>query len=369
MESKAILQIVSGFKPSVDGMGDFARRLGAALFEKHSIRSHFLVYKQPKTPFDAAEIAPNTISYVGEPTPVALREALAALRSEHRFESVLLHYGPYAYSPNGRPAEFTRVMEELARETRLLVFFHEIFSNGHLWQRARWTRGEQRRCVQALLGVADVAFTSSAKYHWQVQPYNPTGREILQIPIFSNIGEPELLRPLRERTRRLIVFGQLNTRVRLYRNCRATLEEVCRKLRIESITDVGSGTSEFIPLDIEGAAVTRAGFMEEQALSDLMADSIAGIIGYWPDVWSKSGVIAAYMAHGLVPIMVEVEKRMIPKPDFLPYISQEGVAQLASGVASDERIQAIADAAHGWYLRSQSVVRCAEQIARAAVKG
>ncbi len=38
MAPRSILQIVSGFKPSVDGMGDFARRLGAVLWSQHSIQ-------------------------------------------------------------------------------------------------------------------------------------------------------------------------------------------------------------------------------------------------------------------------------------------------------------------------------------------
>ena len=374
MESKSMLQIVSGFKPSVDGMGDFSRRLGAKLWEKHGIRSHFLIYKHPKPPLAAPgpeETAPNIFSYVSEPTPSSLRSHIAELRSRHHFDSVLLHYGPYAYSPDGKPTAFTQVIEELAPTTRLLVFFHEIFSNGWPWQRARWTRSEQQRCVQTLLRIADVAFTSNAKYHWQVQPFNPMHREILQVPIFSNIGEPEDLRPLLQRSRQLVVFGQLNTRVRLFKDCRRTLEDVCRKLRIEKIADVGSGTSPHIPAEVAGAPVTSAGFMEEQPLSDLMADSIAGIAGYWPDVWSKSGVIAAYQAHALVPIMIEVEKRYIPKPDFLPYISPERVAQLASGdsAASDASIQEIADVAHEHYVRCQSVNHCADVIAGSAISG
>jgi len=371
METKSMLQIVSGFKPAVDGMGDFSRRLGDALWKQNSIRSHFVVYRRPQSQFNAEEILPNTISYPPEPTPSAFLDHVQELRSQQTFNSVLLHYGPYGYAHDGKPAAFTKAIEELAKTTRVLIFFHEIFASGMPWRRAFWTRSEQRECVGALLRIADVAFTSSLKYQLMLEPLNTTDRELIQIPIFSNIGEPNNLRPLKNRTRQLVVFGQLVTRVRLYRNCRSTLEDVCRRLQIEKIVDVGSGKSPHIPDMLAGAKVTKAGWMDEGQLSDLMADSIAGIVGYWPDVWQKSGVIAAYQAHALVPIMVELQRRSIAKPAFLPYVSAERLSQLSSpdGTVSDANIQSIADAALDFYVRNQSVDRCAEIIARFTFRG
>jgi hypothetical protein len=366
MATKPILQVVSGFKPSVDGMGDFARRLGDAFWKQHSIPSHFVVYRRPKTPFDPQEILPNTISYPAEATPAALREHIAELRSQHNFSSVLLHYGPYAYASNGRPAGFVKLMQELAENMRLLTFFHETYASGMPWRRAFWTRREQRNAVRTLLGITDVAFGSNPIYLRRLERLNTRHRELIHIPIFSNIGEPEDLRPLRRRSRQLVIFGQQVTRIRLYKDHRNALEQVCRALGVEKVIDVGSGESHYISGMLAGVEITRAGWMEEQQLSDLMADSIAGVVGYWPDVWEKSGVIASYQAHALVPIVVELERRQIPKPAFLPYISPERVVQLAlqDGVIPDASLQAIADAAHDHYQRKQSVNRCAEVIAR-----
>lgn len=368
MEPRSILQIVSGFKPSVDGMGDFSMRLGAVLWMQHSIRSHFLVYRRPQSPSKPEEIFPNTLSYPKDATPSAFRVHLDELLRERKFGCVLLHYGPYAYSSKGRPAAFVDAIEELAKSTRLVVFLHEMFASGMPWRRAFWTKPEQKRCVAALLRIADVAITSNAGYREGMQPVNFTDREILEIPIFSNLGEPDRLRPLSQRTRQLVVFGQLATRLQLYRKYRSSLQEVCNKLRIEKIVDVGSGQSALIPKTVARANVVTIGFMEEQQLSDLMADSIAGIICYHPNIWQKSGVIAAYQAHALVPILVETHKRSICGPDFLPYVSPERISQLAAEgtAASDASIQAIADAAHTAYLRNQSVDRCAEVIARCA---
>lgn len=375
MPAQSILQIVSGFKPSVDGMGDFARRLGDALHRHSGIRSHFLVYRTPKTAFDPdeirAEIQPNTLSYPGEATPPAAAEAIAELRRTRDFGCALLHYGPYGYSSIGEPAAFVALIEELARSLPVLVFFHETFASGVPWKRAFWTSRQQRSSMIRLLELAQVSFTSNAKYMRRLEAVSHSVRPLVKIPIFSNIGEPANLQPLADRSRQLVIFGQLVTRIRLYREQRQALEAICRKLRIESIVDVGSGQSPHIPATLAEIPVQSRGWMDENTLSLLMADSVAGIIGYWPDVWEKSGVLAAYQAHALVPILVELEPRHIPAPSYLPYILPDEVLRLSDKENSvpDAVLQKIADASHAYYMQYQSVNRCAEVIAASAAQG
>jgi len=364
MQTRSILQIVSGFKPSVDGMGDFARRLGSTLWQRSGIQSHFLVYRTPDTHFDAEEILPNTLTYCAEPSASAFIEDVDRIQRKGAFDCVLLHYGPYAYSTNGAPGEFVEEVEELAEDTRLLVFFHELYASGPPWKRAFWTNSQQRNSVARLLQVADVCFTSNAKYMKRLAALNQSGSKLIKIPIFSNIGEPEGLRPLALRPRQLVIFGQLVTRVRLYQQHRQTLEDVCRKLRIEKVIDVGSGKSQQIPKSLGNAQVRSTGWMDEQQLSELMTNSIAGVVGYWPDVWEKSGVLASYQAHALVPVLIELEPRLLPAPPYVPYVLAEDLLRLSVGSAiiPDSEIQKIADAAHEYYLRNQSVNRCVEVI-------
>jgi len=370
MEGKSILQIVSGFKPNVDGMGDFARVLGDELWQQNKLRSHFLVYRTSQAPFDANEILPNSLSYSAEASPSACLKEIARLRSQNSFDCALLHYGSYAYSRNGESAPFVLAIEELAKDMKVLVFFHETYASGMPWKRAFWTRSQQRRGVGKLLHLSAAAFTSSTKFMQQLQDLNTTGRSVTKIPIFSNIGEPDDLRTLDQRSRQIVIFGQLVTRIRLYRDHRRDLERVCKQLGIETIVDVGSGQSPHIPTTLAGITVRRAGWMDERQLSDLMADSIAGIVGYWPDVWEKSGVIAAYQAHALVPILVESAPRHIPAPPYLPYVLAEDIARLLDkdGTVSNASLQQIADASHSYYMRNQSVHHCAEVIAKSAIQ-
>jgi hypothetical protein len=275
-----------------------------------------------------------------------------------------VHYGPYGYSKTGHPRPLIETLEELAQHMDVLTFFHELYASGPPWKRAFWTNREQKQSVQRLERISRASFTSNAKYVGLLGKTQPADRPLIRIPIFSNMGEPQTLLPLTARRRQLVVFGQKATRLRLYQ-AGTTLEECCRWLRIETIVDVGSGNDERIPASIAGVPVHRAGWLDEQSVSALLSESIAGVVGYWPDVWEKSGILAAYEAHALLPILVPLEKRLLPKPAYVPYLEAVDLQRLrdANGVIPDTELQQIAGQAQSYYIANQSLDRCAQTIA------
>jgi len=247
----------------------------------------------------------------------------------------------------------------------VLVFFHEMFSKGMPWQRAFWTQPEQKRTIASLLKLSSASFTSNEGFRNRLEVFNSAHRPLTTIPIFSNIGEPQDLRPLSQRARQLVIFGQGHTRNRLYKEHLPVLEEMCRTLAIESVIDVGSGQSPDLPAKMGGAPVRSAGWMDERQLSVLMAESVAGVLGYWSDVWEKSGVMAAYLAHGLLPLLVELEPRSMPRQPVVPYLLPEELtaAICEQGILSPSKLQAAATTAHDYYQQRQSVKHCAQVIA------
>jgi hypothetical protein len=365
MESTSILQIVSGFAPDTDGMGDFSRHLGSTLYAQHSIKSHYLVYRRPAVPSDANLITPNSISYPNQPCPSSLLATVRELKSIHTFDTALLHYGPYAYSPDGAPRPFVEVVEILSKELRVIVYFHELYASGNPWRRAFWTKAEQMRSVGELMKGAVLCITSNSEYMEKLQRQNSNSRPLVKIPVISNIGEPQHLVPLAQRARQVVVFGQRENRERLYRHHARTIVSLCRSLDIQSLVDVGSGDSSQIPTRLDEVEVKRMGRMEDGPLSSLLADSVAGVIGYWPDVWEKSGVIAAYEAHAMIPVLIPLEERRMPAPSFVPYVLPEDLELLSSQrkETKQAKLQSIADAALDYYHAHQSVNHGAKIIA------
>ena len=347
----------------MDGVGDFARILGEALWRQHGIRTHFLVYRKPNQPIDPQQIAPCSISYCEEPIAEACSEALNTVLKHNAFHSALLQFVPYGYSPQGTPSSFVQSMVELSRKLDLHVFFHETWAEGPPWKRAFWTKREQMAGVRLLMESCESSFTSTELYRKRLQSVAPASSESARVRIFSNMGEPVDVTPLSERERRLVIFGQLPTRLRIYRR-RAVLDELCHKLKITSVADVGSGTDAAIPNEIAGIGVVRFGRLAEQEVSHLLSTSLAGGIEYSSDYWAKSGVIAAYAAHGILPIFFSewgdlVSEREVPFIDVRDLLAQSQDGNpIPDSILSD-----IANRSHQLYREHQSVARAAEVIA------
>jgi hypothetical protein len=364
MKTTSIMQIVSGFQPDVDGMGDFSRRLGASLWSRHSIKSHFVVYRRPEKRLDASLIFPNSISYPPTPTPSSLLTHMRDVKAKCNFDTVLLHYGPYAYSQIGRPKNFIEAIRSLSDVTNLFVYFHELYASAKQpWRRVFWTSREQQASVRHLMAQARACVTSNSEYVSKLERMNTRSIPVLKMPVFSNVGEPQFLKPLALRAQQMVIFGQYGNRARLYLDHRDRLIDICESLGINLIADVGSHGAS-IPEHLAQISVQRFGRLDDDPLSSLLANSVAGVIGYWPDVWEKSGVMAAYQAHAMIPILIPLEQRRTPAPAFTPYLLAEDINELdpKEGL-SNMKMQSFADAAHRYYIEHQSVTCCTDTIA------
>jgi hypothetical protein len=165
------------------------------------------------------------------------------------------------------------------------------------------------------------------------------------------------------RAQQLVIFGQYGNRARLYLDHRDRLIHICKSLGINVIADVGSH-GESIPEHVAQISVRRFGRLDDDRLSSVLANSVAGVTGYWPDVWEKSGVMAAYQAHAMIPILIPLEQRRTPAPTFLPYLLAEDInGSHSKGGMSDTKMQSFADVAHRYYMEHQSVTCCTNAIA------
>ncbi|MFM6224504.1 MAG: glycosyltransferase family 1 protein, partial [Dolichospermum sp.] len=64
--------------------------------------------------------------------------------------------------------------------------------------------------------------------------------QVLFLPVFSNVGEPEKLPPdLSERQQRLVIFGTYGRRLPIYQKSMSILRQIVRDLEIKEILDIG----------------------------------------------------------------------------------------------------------------------------------
>jgi hypothetical protein len=83
---------------------------------------------------------------------------------------------------------------------------------------------------------------------------------------------------------------------------RPQIERMLGAMRIEKIIDIGPRYLS-PPTSVAGVPVVSKGALPAGAVSELLQNARFGLIAYPFDVLGKSGVFAAYAAHGVVPIV------------------------------------------------------------------
>jgi hypothetical protein len=230
-----------------------------------------------------------------------IEDVLASVKdvSSSARTSVVLHYSGYGYGQRGLCfwlLDQIRSVRERHRGTlRLVVVFHELYASGPPWRSAFWLTPAQAWLAARLAGAADALWTNS-EHHANWLRGKVPGRVPLEVrPVFSNVGEPDRLPAWADRLPQAVVFGSASTRQRAFDALHAH-EGVLRRIGVEAIVEVGPG-----------AASTRStstlqhhhfGRLDTNALSQLLLASQIGLLDYPSTVLGKSGVLAAYAAHG-----------------------------------------------------------------------
>ena len=221
--------------------------------------------------------------------------------------AALLHYVGYGYAHRGCPFWLVDAVERWRRARagrRLIVLFHELYATGPPWSSVFWTSPFQQRLAARLGRAADIRRMTTQVAAGQLRALlGPAGHAaaIETTPVFSTLGEPAAPPPLAARRRQIVVFGSRSWRADVYTRCLADLTDACRWLEIERVVDVGApldavpGGGLPVPLEV-------AGPLPAAEAGALFAGSLAGYFSYPVLSMEKSTILAAYCAHGMVPL-------------------------------------------------------------------
>jgi hypothetical protein len=134
--------------------------------------------------------------------------------------------------------------------------------------------------------------------------------KITAMPVFSNVGEPGCGSAPCERAAAAVVFGLAGVEDRIFGTYRFEIERIISALGIEKILDVGPRFSS-MPRTFAGAPVISKGVLPQGAVSELLQRARFGFVAYPLDFIGKSGIFAAYAAHGVIPIVLSDKQRRI----------------------------------------------------------
>lgn len=336
---KTIVQIVPRIPPHTDGVGDYSLKLAEQLLNDYKINTHFLVFKKDIEIESFVNGFPATL--LSTHTPEFFLSVLP-----QNIDTVLLHYSNYPYLSGKLDAPFWLVKGlELAvklRQIKLVVMFHELPMLKY--KKINFLNPIQSIVSRRLAQLASTVITDSGRFQAILSQW--IQRPIKCIPDFSTIGEPNEIKTLAERKRRIIVFGTTD-RHRVYANFLNELLSTCHILGIEEIYDIGKPLNLHLS-NFNGIHVVEMGFQPSEVVSQLMLESMAGFFDYsrFPGDLGKSTVFAAFCAHGLIPIISQYNPS---EADGLEMNKHYLVPGEPLKTCNLSQLQTIADNAHNWY--------------------
>jgi hypothetical protein len=192
--------------------------------------------------------------------------------------------------------------------------------------------------------MSDAALTTSQTYAEKLRGW----RRDLQVtvtPVFSNVGECTAAPPLNTRGPFGVVFGQEGSRHRVYLalgKASPSVGEGLLRLGVERLWDIGPPLPG--PAAVGGLPIERLGVLAPPAVSARLAQARVGLADNPLHVLTKSGIMAAYFAHGLLAVNMST----VGKP---PDGIQEGRQFVHPSRLSDPAFeaQAVADGGFQWY--------------------
>jgi hypothetical protein len=301
-----LIQVVArGAAAAPDGIADYALALARALRDYGSVNTVFLS-GTPSAHTTKAQDDWRTVC-VATRQAQPLANTIQSLSAEIRACGVILHFSGYGYQKRGVPlwlARGLRIWRRRAGRVPLLTIFHELYASGRPWQSAFWVSPLQKQIARSILNLSSAAITPTDFYRKCLTAWGgDRSIEITTMPVFSNVGESGCGSAPRTRSAAAVVFGLAGVEDRLFGIYRTDLERLVAAMGIEKIFDVGPRFSP-VPRTVAGVPVISKGVLPQGAVSELLQRARFGFIAYPLDFIGKSGVFAAYAAHGVIPIVL-----------------------------------------------------------------
>lgn len=297
--SSDIIQIVPKLPPSISGVGDYGYLLAHQLRADYDITTHFVLCDPSSKRdhnLDGFNIDAMKVLHTEQ-----LQELICATGMPN---TILLQFSGYGYHTRGCPLWLLRGLQAWKRQNsrrRLLIMFHELFAFGAPWRSSFWLHSLQKWLTSSLAKLADQCFTNLDHYNvWLSRKVGGVAKDVITLPVFSNVGEASSVGLLSSRSPSLVIFGgAMWVKSLLETNAFATLT-CCRTLGLQEIITVGSprGTAPSLAIPI-----VEHGFVDNDTISKIIRSSRVGMMNYFPGHLAKSGVFAAYSALGVVPLL------------------------------------------------------------------
>lgn len=292
-----LIQVVPQLKPGRCGVTDHAIPLANELRSAFGIDSAFVVLNSNERcdlPYDVIYCEPAQL----------LDSCLAQSGGEPG--AILVHVSGYGYSPDGAPTSLADAMEMVRKDGRfgIAAFFHEIAASGAPWTATFWNSRRQKNAVRRIAELCDLIVTNIGIHaEWlEGEVKRKPEAPIRVLPVLATIGEANKRTPVAERAPAMVIFGLPGTRRRAFKEL-AKLAGVLNDLGVKEIVDIGAGAG--FPDRLHGISVRHKGELGTRELEKELSRATFGYLSYPANCLAKSSILAAYCAHGTIPVIAK----------------------------------------------------------------
>jgi hypothetical protein len=293
-----ILQIIPHARKAGDGVASYAEILGTRIHERHHARSIFIVNHNES--FNASE-SNDIISIDDE---ISLDHLI---NSDVKITGIIIHYSGYGYHPLGFPfwlfGFVKRLKNRIQGSIRVVGVMHEIHSGIRPLRKASLLVPLQALASRLIAFVSDSVIVTNQHYESILLSMAVSREKLVQTPVFSNLGEPSDISNAPQ-VRRLAIIGN-NVDYGAEPLTDTRFIRFLAQMEIEEIFDIGRREKQ-VPAESGCVKITSHGFLSDTEVSAKLKECVFGLMPYpryGAHLAGKSGLIAAYAAHGVVPVM------------------------------------------------------------------
>jgi hypothetical protein len=240
----------------------------------------------------------------GKCTAEALAHAIHRIDSGASGRSVvLLEYSNYGYSKYGAPLWLVRGLKQACKRKglSLATMFHELYATGRPWESRFWRSFPQRFVADQLARGSDQVFTNRTRaVEWLTRYRRTRKEEVHVLPVFSNVGEPDDVPPLKRRSPCVVVFG--GKKHRTYQDSGRIPRRLVQQHEFERVVDIGPSKKVD---EVRDEHLEFCGVLSSGEVSNRLSDALLGLIAYPATRLTKSGAAAAFASHGVPFVLID----------------------------------------------------------------
>lgn len=293
---KCIIQVTPEATPAIGGVASYAENIQKEL--QHQQIENYTVS------FSGTEVATGT--YFSNCDTAIFEQHINQLLIQLKNKEcvILLHYVSYGYDKNGLPFYLTSIIKRVTPQIKVITLFHEIGADGPIWSKAFWTARLQKNIAKQLAVRSDRLITTTAWYQEILEQWVGHSKNVTLAPVFSNMGEPTIRISMAERKKMIVIFGGKALKEKLYQNYLQDILALKASYQIAEIIDIGLALDSAF---YKTTGIQSLGICTDEVVSSYLSNAWLGVMHYDLRTIDKSGVHAAYQAHGLPTVIFTKE--------------------------------------------------------------